>query len=145
MDASTTGTATTSHPRTDRAKGYLVTGRATLALIALQFGLAGLGAFRGLSGRDTEDSWWEPHTMVGYGIALLTLVLIVLARVGQLGRWVVQWTAVTAALAVIAQPALASLGDKASVWFGLLHALSGTAIAAVLGIITARVARHGER
>jgi hypothetical protein len=141
MSASATGSSTSAPSRSTSATGYVMAARATLALIAVQFGLAGLGAFRGLNGKDTQDSWWQPHTMLGYGIGLLTLVLLVLAIVQKLGRSVVQWTAVVAVLTLIGQPLLAGLGDKASAWFGLLHAVNAVAIAAILGIVSAQVGR----
>jgi hypothetical protein len=141
MSTSATGSSTSAPERTTSSTAYVILARVTLALITIQFGLAGLGAFKGLNGKDAQDTWWAPHSMIGYTIALLALVLLVLALVQRLGRWAVQWTAVTAALAVIVQPGLAMLGSKASPWFGALHALDGVAIAAVLGIISARLAR----
>jgi Family of unknown function (DUF6220) len=139
MSTSATGASTSAPPRSTSPTAFVITARVTLVLIAVQFGLAGLGAFRGLHGKDTNDGWWAPHSMLGYGIALLTLVLLVLALVSKLGRPTVTWTAIAAALTVIGQPLLAALGDKASPWFGLLHALDGVAIAALLGIVAARV------
>lgn len=141
MSTSAKGSSPSSPARSTSATGYVMTARATLALIAVQFGLAGLGAFRGLDGGDTGDSWWEPHTMLGYGIGLLTLVLLALAIVQKPGPSTVRWTAVTAALTLIGQPVLSMLGEDASPWFGLLHAMNGVAIAAVLGIASAGVAR----
>ncbi|HET9657146.1 MAG TPA: DUF6220 domain-containing protein [Kineosporiaceae bacterium] len=141
MSTSATGSSTSAPQRT--ATAYVMLSRFALALIAVQFGLAGSAAFRGLDGKDTQDSWWAPHIMLGYGIALLTVVLLVLALVQKLGSAVVRSSVVVAVLSVILQPALAGLGDKAGAWIGGLHALNGVAIAAVLGIVSARLARTG--
>ncbi len=135
-----------SSPPTVRAGGpkvYVMISRATLALIGLQFGFAGLGAFAALGGGDVKDTWWAPHSMVGYLIALLLVVLAVLAPVQRLAPSAVRWTAVAAGLAVVGQPLLAVLGTHAGAWFGFLHALDGVVIAAVLGIVSARVSRAG--
>lgn len=144
MSSSGTGPSTSAPVRSSPASGYVMTARVTLALIAVQFGLAGLGAYQGLGGRDVADSWWQPHTVLGYVIGLLTLALLVLALVLKLGPSVVRSTAVIAALAVIGQPLLGELGEEASAWFGLLHALNGVAIAAVLGLVSARSARSAR-
>lgn len=126
------------HPGT--ATGYLAVGRLALALIVIQFGLAGLAAFQGLSGGDIEDTWWAPHQVLGYVISLLVVVLLVLALVARLGPAVARATVVAALLAVL-QPVLAELGDELSAWLGALHALGGVGVAAALGIVTARVGR----
>ena len=127
--------------RPARPTAYVMTGRVVLALIGVEFALAGVGAFSGLGGGDASDSRWALHAGVGYLIALLTVVLVVLAAVLRLGAATVRWTAVTAVLAVFGQPVLAALGAHASPWFGMLHALDALVIAAVLGILTARVGR----
>ncbi len=144
MSTSATGPSTSAPSGTTSTtsiKGFVITARVTLALIAVQFALAGLGAFQGLGGKDAKDTWWAPHSMVGYLIGLLTLVLLGFAIANKLGRPAVRWTAIAAGLTLIGQPALAMLGDKATAWFGLLHALDGVAIAAILGIISGQVAR----
>lgn len=120
---------------------YVMTGRAVLALIGVEFALAGVGAFSGLSGGDAADSRWALHEGAGYLIALFTVVLVVLAAVLRLGAVTVRRTAVTAVLAVFGQPVLAVLGSHVSPWFGMLHALNALVIAAVLGILTARAGR----
>jgi hypothetical protein len=143
MSSSATGSSTSApvRPTSSSVTGYVMTARVVLALIAVQFGLAGLGSFQGLDGKDAESTWWEPHSMLGYGIGLLTLALVALAIVGKLGRPTVRWTAIGAGLTVIGQPLLAMLGDEASAWFGALHAVNAVAVAAALGILSARVAR----
>jgi hypothetical protein len=141
MSSSATGPSTSAPVRSASVAGYVMTARVTLALVVVQFGLAGLGAYSGLGGRDVQGSWWQPHIVLGYAIGLLTLVLLGLALVLGLGPSVVRFTAITAALAVIGQPLLGELGDEASAWFGLLHAINGGAIAAVLGVASAQAAR----
>ncbi len=138
MDAQPGTTATDVRP--GGVKAFVLTGRITLALIAVQFGLAGLGAFEGLDGGDVKDTYWSPHATVGYAVALLLIVLTVLAFVGRVGSAATRLTVIAAALAVIGQPLLAGLGTGVGGWFGALHALDGVAIAALLGIATSRVA-----
>lgn len=145
MSTSATGSSTSAPSGTASTAGYLMTARVTLALIAVQFALAGLAAFQGLGGKDAKDSWWAPHSMLGYGLGLLTLVLVGFAIVHKLGRSVVRGTAIAAALTLIGQPVLAMLGDEATPWFGLLHALDGVVVAAILGIISAQVGRSATR
>lgn len=127
--------------RSGNPKAFLIVGRATLTLIAVQFGLAGYGAFAALDGGDLKNGAWAPHTMLGYLIALLLVVEAVLAATQRLGTTAVQWMVLVALLAAVGQPLLGVLGHSAGAWFGFLHALNGVTIAAVLGIVTAQVGR----
>ena len=144
MSTPATGSST-SAPTGSSATGFVMVARLTLVLIAVQFALAGLGAFHGLGGGDLEGGLWQPHNVLGYGIGLLTLVLLLLALGQRLGHGVVRWTAVVAGLTLIGQPVLSMLGEDVSVWFGPLHALNAVVIAAVLGIVSARLGRSGAQ
>jgi hypothetical protein len=98
-----------------------------LLLGAVQIFLAGLGAFRidnlGVSG----DSAFAPHRAVGFAMAGVALVILLLALMARPGARAVIGSAVLFLLAVVVQSLLASLADN-TVLFGGLHALDGLAI-----------------
>ena len=96
----------------------------TVALAAIQIGLAGLGAFGGDFG---------PHMTLGYGIALLSILLLIAALIARPNRGVVVRAIVLFLLAVPLQPVLATIGESGSTWIGALHALNGVAITALAG------------
>src|SRR6266567_2262970 len=127
QSTSPTSTRNTSRPLT-------ITAGVTLALIAVQFALAGYGTFE-RQYHKADDGWFEPHQAVGYTIALLTLVLLLVAVFTHQGRGTIVRASVLAILAVPLQPLLGQLGTDTNPWFGVLHALSGVAIAALTGMI----------
>jgi hypothetical protein len=100
---------------------------AFLALGAVQIFLAGLGAFRidnlGVSG----DTAFAPHRAVGFAMAGVALLILILALVARPGVRAVMGSVLLFLLAVLVQSLLASLADN-TVWFGGLHALDGLAI-----------------
>ena len=100
---------------------------AFLALGAVQIFLAGLGAFRidnlGVSG----DTAFAPHRAVGFAMAGVALLILVLALVARPGLRAVMGSVVLFVLVFLVQSLLASLADN-TVWFGGLHALDGLAI-----------------
>lgn len=103
----------------------------TLATIAVQFVLAGLGAFGG---------GFDPHRTLGYvvgALAVLLLVVVLIARPSAPAIWM---SALLVVLTVVVQPVLAQLGGDGDSWFGAMHALNALA---VLGI-TGRLAVSGR-
>jgi hypothetical protein len=100
---------------------------AFLALGAVQIFLAGLGAFRidnlGVSG----DTAFAPHRAVGFAMAGVALLILVLALVARPGVRAVLGSVLLFLLVVLVQSLLAGLADS-TVWFGGLHALDGLAI-----------------
>ncbi|MGH3504264.1 MAG: DUF6220 domain-containing protein [Nocardioidaceae bacterium] len=98
----------------------------TVALAAIQIGLAGLGAFGGS---------FTAHMTLGYVIALLSILMLVTALIARPSRGIVIRAIVLFILAVPLQPVLASFGESGNVWVGALHALNGVAITALAGTL----------
>jgi hypothetical protein len=107
---------------------------AFLLLGGVQIFLAGLGAFRidnlGVSG----DTAFAPHRAVGFAMAGVALVILILALIARPGARAVIGSAVLFLLAVLVQSLLASLADN-TVWFGGLHALDGLAILTIAAFL----------
>ena len=107
---------------------------AFLVLGAVQIFLAGLGAFRidnlGVSG----DTAFAPHRAVGFAMAGVALLILVLALIARPGVRAVLASVVLFLLVVLVQSLLASLADN-TVWFGGLHALDGLAILAIAAFL----------
>jgi Family of unknown function (DUF6220) len=107
---------------------------AFLLLGAVQIFLAGLGAFRidnlGVSG----DTAFAPHRAVGFAMAGVALVILILALIARPGARAVIGSAALFLLAVVVQSLLASLADN-TVWFGGLHALDGLAILTIAAFL----------
>jgi cytochrome b561 len=108
----------------------------TLVLIAVQFALAGFGAFT--MDKTPTDNVYGPHAVVGLLIAAMTvliLVAVLASRAARAHRRTL-WLAVSlAALSVAVEPALGSGGTTIPV-LGALHALNGLAILALTGRLT---------
>jgi hypothetical protein len=107
---------------------------AFLLLGGVQIFLAGLGAFRidnlGVSG----DTAFAPHRAVGFAMAGVALIILILALIARPGARAVIGSAVLFLLAVLVQSLLASLADN-TVWFGGLHALDGLAILTIAAFL----------
>src|ERR1700761_7125388 len=104
-----------------------------LLAVAVQIFLAGLGVFSyGDGDRSGGDHAFSAHQGLGFaiaGVSILLLVLAIAARAGRLALWL------AAALVVqtcLLQSLLDSLGDDSAV-FGGLHALDGLLIAVSAG------------
>lgn len=131
---------TTSSPR-EKSSTLVTVFRAvailTAVVIVVQFFLAGLGAFDGVhSGAAARDtSHYDPHKAVGYAIAGLSVLLLLLAVVARLGGRTIGIAAAMLVLAGPIQPLLANAGsDSAAIW-GALHVLVGLAIGALTGTL----------
>jgi hypothetical protein len=105
-----------------------------LVLGAVQIFLAGLGAFRidnlGVSG----DTAFAPHRALGFAMAGVALLILVLALIARPGVRAVIGSVLLFLLAVLVQSLLASLADN-TVWFGGLHALDGLAILGIAALL----------
>ena len=137
MSAST-GTRTPESTETGLRRaaqtGYRWLLLAFLALGAVQIFLAGLGAFRidnlGVSG----DTAFAPHRAVGFAMAGVALLILVLALVARPGVRAVLGSVLLFLLVVLVQSLLAGLADS-TVWFGGLHALDGLAILVIAAFL----------
>ena len=93
-----------------------------------------LGAFRidnlGVSG----DSAFAPHRAVGFAMAGVALLILILALMARPGVRALIGSALLFLLAVLVQSLLASLADN-TVWFGGLHALDGLAILGIAAFL----------
>ena len=94
-----------------------------LALIAIQFLLAGFGVFseEGPFGDDMD-----PHRIVGNLLGLLALILLILAAVGRVGKPLLPMTAALFVLTLI-QGFLAIAGQDTNL-LGALHTLNALLI-----------------
>jgi hypothetical protein len=112
-----------------------------LLLGAVQIFLAGLGAFRldntGVSG----DTAFAPHRAVGFTMAGVALVILILALVARAGTRAAVLSAVLFLLAALAQSLLAGLADS-TVLFGGLHALDGLVILGIAAFLYVSVRRR---
>jgi membrane-associated PAP2 superfamily phosphatase len=141
MNDPPTGTASTSAGAGGRP--LAITAGITMALIALQFVLAGYGIFE-RQYHKADDGWFEPHQVVGYLTVLATVALLVVTIMTRQGRSVVVRAAIVVVLAVL-QPLFAGLGTDTNPWFGVLHALDAVVIAALTGTLIGQGVRTAVR
>jgi hypothetical protein len=118
--------------KTVMAQVVRVVALAGAALTAVQFALAGLGAF-GLLHHEHEP--FAAHEALGTVIGVASLVLLIVVLAAGVGTRAVVMALVLAVLAAPVQPVLANLGKNGSPWLGALHALSGVAIMALFGLV----------
>lgn len=122
---------TTSQPKTSGLiKAFQVLAIVTTLALLVQFFLAGLGAFHNFQTGKTDG--YSVHETVGYIIAALGIVLIVVGALARLGGRAIAMSAILFVLAGPIQALLAGLGkDHSDVW-GALHGLVG---ALILGLV----------
>jgi hypothetical protein len=115
---------------------------AALVLIAVQFALAGFGAFT--MDKTPTDNAYAAHMVLGVVIGVLTWLILatVLASRAARGHTRTLWLA--AAVALLALPVEPLLGDTGQhiPALGALHALNGLAIFALTGWLTGETARR---
>jgi hypothetical protein len=136
--ASSTGTQSPETTETGLRRaaqtGYRWLLLAFLVLGAVQIFLAGLGAFRidnlGVSG----DTAFAPHRAVGFTMAGVALLILVLALIARPGVRAVVGSVLLFLLVALVQSLLAGLADN-TVWFGGLHALDGLAILGIAAFL----------
>ena len=112
-------------------QALVLTATVAMALIALQFVLAGYGIFERQYHR-ADDGWFEPHQAVGYLTILATIAVLVVAVMTRRSRSVKVRAGAVVVLAVL-QPLLAGLGTDTNPWWGVLHALDAVVIAGITG------------
>lgn len=129
-------TPITPSPPTGAAKAHRALALTILALVVVNFFVAGLFNF----GTDSLDA----HRGLGMLVQLLALVVLILAFVGR--RDAVQASAILFGLAVL-QGVLAILGDEVSSVFGGLHPVNALLLmlVAMLAAAGRRVTRAGHR
>jgi len=138
--AATTSGATT--PVTGLRRGAFLGYRWALLAFLLagvaQISLAGLGVFRlvgqGLAAGDTA---FAPHRDLGFAMAGIALLILVLAVIARPGTPAVIGSFVLVLLTSLMQSLLAGLGEDHAV-YGALHALDGLLILGLAGYLYAR-------
>ena len=102
----------------------------------VQIFLAGLGVFRledqGLAA--AGDSAFAPHRTLGFTIAGIALLILVLALIARPGVRAIIGSAVLVVLTSLVQSLLAGLGEDHAV-YGALHALDGLLILGTAGYL----------
>jgi hypothetical protein len=130
----------TAAPITGVRRGALLAYRWALLAFLLagvaQIFLAGLGAFRlqdqGLAA--AGDSAFAPHRALGFSMAGIALVILVLAVIARPGARAIAGSAVLVLLTSLVQSLLAGLGEDHAA-YGALHALDGLLILGVAGYL----------
>jgi hypothetical protein len=124
-----------------RRSGLLVAYRWMLLLFLLagatQIFLAGLGVF---SVKDQGDSAFSPHRTLGFTMAGIAMVILILAALARPGARAIILAAVLVVLTSLMQSLLAGLGDDHAI-YGALHALDGLLIIGIAVYLYARARR----
>ncbi|TQN33221.1 hypothetical protein FHX37_3226 [Haloactinospora alba] len=107
-------------------------GMETLLLILAALGAVALVVQVGLAGYGAYGGGFEFHASLGYGIAGLAVVILLVALLAWPGTIVALLALLLAALAVVGQIGLAELGEKGSTWFGAAHAVDGAIVFALM-------------
>jgi len=125
----------TAAPATGLRRGAFLGYRwALLAFLlagAAQIALAGLGVF---SLHDQGDAAFAPHRALGFAMAGIALLILVLAVIARPGARAITGSAVLVVLTSLMQSLLAGLGDDHAA-YGALHALDGLLILGVAGYL----------
>jgi hypothetical protein len=123
-------------------RGYQWALQAFLLAGVTQIFLAGLGAFRlqdqGLAA--AGDSAFAPHRALGFAMAGIALLVLVLAAIARAGASAIIGSAALVLLTSLMQSLLAGLAGSHAV-FGALHALDGLLILGIAGYLYARSRR----
>jgi hypothetical protein len=132
MTTAKTGDAPVAHRRRSGARraadvvyGYLAA--FFVLAVLLQVFLAGVGVFGINATKVANATSLNLHREWGSVLMVISLVLLILALIAWASRGTVIGTVVLAALVIVAQSELATLGES-SKWFGGLHALDGMVI-----------------
>jgi hypothetical protein len=110
---------------------------------AAQIFLAGLGVFRlqdqGLAA--AGDLAFAPHRDLGFAMAGIALLILVLAVIARRGARAIAGSAMLVVLTALMQGLLAGLGEDHAI-YGALHALDGLLILGIAGYLYARARRR---
>jgi hypothetical protein len=107
-----------------------------------QIFLAGLGVFRLMGqGLAAGDTAFAPHRDLGFAMAGIALLILVLAVIARPGARAIIGSALLVLLTSLMQSLLAGLGEDHAV-YGALHALDGLLILGIAGYLYARARRR---
>ena len=143
----TSGTATTSitTPLTGLRRGAFLGYRWALLAFLLagvaQIFLAGLGVFNVEDHGVAGDTAFAPHQDLGFTMAGIALIILLLALIARPGARAIAGAAVLILLTSLMQSLLAGLGEDHAV-YGALHALDGLLILGIAGYLYARARRQ---
>ena len=116
-----------------------------LTLVAVQFALAGFGAFTMDKNPATPtDHAFGPHMVLGLIIAALTVLILAVTladRAARTHRRTLRLAVTLAVLALIVEPLLGESGTRVP-FLGALHALNGLVICALTGWLLSETARR---
>ena len=110
-----------------------------LAAGVVQIFLAGLGTFKLLHG--AGDSAFDPHRVLGFTMAGIALIVLILALTARPGARAIAGAALLVLLTSFVQSLLAGLADN-HVIFGALHAVDGLLILAIPAYLYVRSRRQ---
>src|ERR1700722_10739271 len=117
----------------------------TITLVAVQFALAGLGAFtKNKNPATPTDHAYGPHMVLGLVIASLTVLILAVSLAGRAARShrrTLRLAAALAGLALIVEPLLGEAGTRLP-FLGALHALNGLIICALNGWLLSETRRR---
>jgi len=118
-------------PRHGAFLGYRWALLAFLLAGLAQISLAGLGVF---SLHDQGDAAFAPHRALGFAMAGIAVLILVLALIARPGARAITGAAVLVVLTSLVQSLLAGLGEDHAA-YGALHALDGLLILGVAGCL----------
>jgi hypothetical protein len=131
-------------PRGGAFRGYQWALLAFLLAGVAQIFLAGLGVFslqnHGLA-TTAGDSAFAPHRTLGFAMAGIALLILVLAAIARAGAGAIIGSAALVLLISVMQGFLAGLADSHAI-YGALHALDGLLILSIAGYLYARSRRR---
>jgi hypothetical protein len=112
-----------------------------LAAVAVQFFLAGLGAFKAQHGTEQGrigDSqfadYFSPHRAFANVLEIIAILVLLAALVGRMGR---RWILVSLSLPILVELQYVFAGTGPT-WFRALHVVNALVIAAIAGRSTGR-------
>jgi hypothetical protein len=108
---------------------------------AAQIFLAGLGVFSVASHGASEDSAFSAHRALGFTLAGVALIILILALIARPGIRAVVLSVVLFLLTALMQSLLAGLADNSALYGGL-HALDGLLILGIAGFLYASARRR---
>ena len=132
--------AATAWGRADRVLFALAV--LTLALIAVQFALAGFGAFT--MDKTPTDNVYGAHMVLGVVIGVMAWLILATVLASRAARAHTRTLWLAAGVALLALPVEPLLGDTGQhiPALGALHAVNGLAIFALTGWLTGEMARR---